>query len=144
MKNIKLAVVALSLFGISTSLTACNSKQKVVIYTSTEDYNIEYLQKCLDEQFLNYNVVIEYNSTSNIAAKVIEEGSSSECDIVFGEEYGYLEKMIKAGVLDSIKGDYDLSKYTDDTVPASVLLQSEDSSLLYNQNFRESFCFPVF
>lgn len=119
MKNIKFAVIALSLFGITAGLTACNSKQKVVIYTSTEDYNMEYLQKCLDEQFPNYNVVIEYNSTSNIAAKVIEEGSSSECDIVFAEEYGYLEKMIKAGVLDSIKGDYDLSKYTDDAVPAS-------------------------
>ena len=121
MKNIKFAVVALSLLGIATSVTACgNSKQKVVIYTSTEDYNMELMKKCFDEQFPNYNVVIEYMSTSNIASKVIEEGASSECDIVFAEEYGYLEKMIAAGVLDSIKGDYDLSRYLDDTVPASV------------------------
>lgn len=119
MKKIKTALITLSLFGILSGLAACNSKQKVVIYTSTEDYNMEYLQKCLNEQFPSYNVVIEYNSTSNIAAKVIEEGSGSECDIVFAEEYGYLEKMIKAGVLDSIKGDYDLSKYTDDAVPSS-------------------------
>ena len=117
MKNIRLAVIALSLLGIATNLTACgDSKQKVVIWTSTEDYNMEYMQKCLDERFPDYNVVIEYNSTSNIAAKVIEEGASSECDIVYMEEYGYMEKMIAAGVLDSIEGDYDLSRYVDNTV----------------------------
>lgn len=120
MKNIKLAVVALSLLGITTALTACNQKQKVVIYTSTEDYNMELMQKCFKEKFPSYNVVIEYMSTSNIAAKVIEEGSSSDCDIVFAEEYGYMEKMIEAGVLDSIEGDYDLTRYVDDAVPASV------------------------
>ena len=121
MKSIKFAIAALSLLGMSVSLIACgSSKQKVVIYTSTEDYNMELMKKCFDEQFPNYNVVIEYMSTSNIASKVIEEGASSECDIVFAEEYGYLEKMIAAGVLDNIKGDYDLSRYLDDTVPASV------------------------
>ena len=78
------------------------------------------MQKCFKEKFPSYNVVIEYMSTSNIAAKVIEEGSSSDCDIVFAEEYGYMEKMIEAGVLDSIEGDYDLSRYVDDSVPASV------------------------
>ena len=120
MKSIKLAAIAFSLFGVAAGITACNSKQKVVIWTSTEDYNMEYMQKCLDEQFQNYNVVIEYNSTSNIAAKVIEEGSSSDCDIVYMEEYGYMEKMIAAGVLDSIEGDYDLSKYADNTVPEAT------------------------
>lgn len=119
MKKIRHAFATLSLIGILTSLVACNSKQKIVIYTSTEDYNIAFMQKCLDKQFPDLNIIIEYNSTSNIAAKIIEEGSSSECDIVYGEEYGYLEKMIASGVLDSIEGDYDLSKYMDDTVPSS-------------------------
>ena len=101
--------------------TACNSSNKTVtIYTSTEDYNIEFLKKSLGEKFPDYNIVVEYMGTSDIAAKVINEGESSDCDIVFAEEYGYLEKMIGAGVLDSIKGDYDLSRYLDDTVPASV------------------------
>ena len=81
---------------------------------------MEYLQNCLDEEFPDYEIVIEYMSTSNIAAKVIEEGASSDCDIVFAEEYGYLEKMIGANVLDSIEGDYDLTRYLDDTIPASV------------------------
>lgn len=121
MKKIASLLCAFLMLGTALVATGCSSgKEKVTIYTSTEDYNMEYLQKCLDEKFPSYDIVIEYMSTSNIAAKVIEEGSSSDCDIVFAEEYGYLEKMIAAGVLDSIKGDYDLSRYLDDTVPASV------------------------
>ena len=121
MKKITLLICALLLVAVLPLFAACGGKKATVtIYTSTEDYNMEYLQKCLDEKFPKYNVVIEYMSTSNIAAKVIEEGENSDCDIVFAEEYGYLEKMIAAGVLDSIKGDYDLTKYTDDAVPASV------------------------
>lgn len=121
MKNSKLIVAFLSLLGVTCSIAGCSgSKEKVVIYTSTEDYNMELLQKSLDEKFPAYKIAVEYMSTSNIASKVIEEGASSDCDIVFAEEYGYLEKMINAGVLENIKGEYDLSKYVDDTVPSSV------------------------
>ena len=121
MKTIKLLVASLSLLGTTIALASCgSSKEKVTIYTSTEDYNMEYMQKCLDEQFPNYNIVIEYLGTSKIAAKVIEEGASSDIDIVYAEEYGHMEKMIEAGVLDSLKGDYDLSRYLDDTIPDST------------------------
>ena len=116
----KTIIMVCLLIVLCASAFASGNKEKVTIYTSTEDYNMELLQKCLDSQFPNYEIVIEYMSTSNIAAKIIEEGTKSDCDIVFAEEYGYLEKMINAGVLDSIKGDYDLSKYTDDATTASV------------------------
>ena len=120
MKKIAVMLCALSVAGTLLSTGCGAKKEKVTIYTSTEDYNMEYMQKCLNEKFPNYDIVIEYMSTSNIAAKVIEEGESSDCDIVFAEEYGYLEKMIGAGVLDSLEGDYDLSRYLDDTVPTAV------------------------
>ena len=121
MKKIFTLIGTLAIAGTAMFSTGCNNnKETVTIYTSTEDYNMVFMQKCLDEQFPNYNIVIEYMSTSNIAAKVIEEGASSDCDIVYAEEYGYLEKMIGAGSLDSIKGDYDLTKYVDDAVPSSV------------------------
>ena len=122
MKHLKRILCALLLAAIAVSCFACGGKtdNKVTIYTSTEDYNMAHLQECLNAQFPDYEIVIEYMSTSDIAAKVIEEGSGSDCDIVFFEEYGYLEKMIASGVLDSIKGDYDLSRYAEDAVPANV------------------------
>ncbi len=121
MRKIKTPLCLFLMLGTALISVACSSgKDKVTIYTSTEDYNMEFMQKCLDEKFPDYDIVIEYMSTSNIAAKVIEEGESSDCDIVYGEEYGYLEKMIAEGALDSIEGDYDLSRYLEDTVPESV------------------------
>ena len=120
MKKITAILCATLCAAVSLWGAACDSREKVTIYTSTEDYNMEFLQKCLNEQFPDYKIVVEYMGTSNIAAKVIEEGESFDCDIVFAEEYGYLEKMIAAGVLDSIKDDYDLTKYEDDTVPANL------------------------
>ena len=121
MKRVKLLSVLLALLSVALLLAGCaDKKETVLIYTSTEDYNLKYMQKCLNEQFPQYRVVVEYMSTSDIAAKVIAEGASSDCDIVYMEEYAYLEKMIAAGVLDSLKGDYDLTKYTEDTVSATV------------------------
>ena len=83
----------------------------IVIYTSTEDYNMELLQKRLNETFLNYEIDVVYVSTSNIA-----EGSKSECDIVYQQDYGYLDMMIDAGVLANLNGKYDLSIFTDDAL----------------------------
>ncbi|MBQ3791548.1 MAG: extracellular solute-binding protein [Clostridia bacterium] len=121
MKHLRWILITLALLTVLLSAVACGDKKEtVMIYTSTEDYNLEHMQKCLNEQFPQYNVTVEYMSTSDIAAKIIGEGASSDCDIVYMEEYAYLEKMIAAGVLDSIKGDYDLTKYTEDVVPASV------------------------
>lgn len=121
MKRIVTLLSAAVIAGAAVITTACaKSDKKVTIYTSTEDYNMEHLKQCLDAQFPDYEIVIEYMSTSNIAAKVIEEGAKSDCDIVFFEEYGYLEKMISAGVLDSIEGDYDLTKYNDNGVTAAT------------------------
>ena len=93
-----------------------NKTKAVVIYTSTEDYNMELLQKRLDEAFPDYEIVVEYMSTSNIATKVIEEGSKCECDIVFHQDYSYLDLMIEAGVLANFNDKYDLSIYTDDAI----------------------------
>ena len=122
MKKNKTVLLLLSvILLIATLMISCKqTKEKVTIYTSTEDYNMEYMQKCFDKQFPDYEIVIEYMSTSNIAAKIIEEGSASDCDIIYAEEYGYLEKMADANVLESIKGDYDLTRYAEDAITDSL------------------------
>lgn len=94
-------------------------KDTVLIYTSAEEYNMNYLQECLDKAFPEYNVEIEYMSTSNIASKIIEEGGLSEADIVYEMEYAYLDKMIDAGSLANIEGRYDLSLFVDDAIQES-------------------------
>ena len=86
----------------------------IIIYTSTEDFNMELLQMRLDEKFPNYDIEVVYVSTSNIASKIIEEGSDSECDIIFQQDYGYLDMMIREGVLADIQGEYNSSIFMED------------------------------
>jgi len=119
MKKIKIVLCLLLIVMVLVLSVACDTREKVTIYTSTEEYNMEYMQKCLDAQFPNYKIVIEYMGTSNIAAKVKEEGADSDVDIIYAEEYGYMEMLIKAGVLDELK-DYDTSKYVDEAMPEAV------------------------
>lgn len=86
----------------------------IVIYTSTEDYNMELLEKRLNEAFPDYYIAVEYVSTSNIASKVMEEGSKSECDIIFQQDYGYLDMMAEAGVLADVSNKFDSSVFMED------------------------------
>ncbi len=79
-------------------------KERIVIYTSTEDYGVELIQKMLNEQFPDYEIVVEYMSTGDHAAKLLSEGASSEADITHDIEYGYLVKMAEAGVLADVSG----------------------------------------
>ena len=54
--------------------TGCGAKkEKVLIFTSVEDYVIEDMNKRLGEQFPNYDITVEYVSTGNHAAKLLTE-----------------------------------------------------------------------
>lgn len=46
-------------------LSGCSggNKEKVVIYSSAEDFRNEHLQTRLEEQFPDYEIVVEYQST---------------------------------------------------------------------------------
>ncbi len=118
MKNIRCRLGAASLVLALTLalLSGCGAqKEKVVIYTSAEDYRVEYLTKRLNEEFPDYDITIEYMSTGNHAAKLLAEGTDTECDISYDLEYGYLEQLDAAGTLADLS-DYDMSIYTDDAV----------------------------
>lgn len=114
MKKIIALILTFALLSVGLVFKSCKKTNAIIIYTSTEDYNMELLQKRLDEKFPDYEIEVVYVSTSNIASKVIEEGSDSECDIIFQQDYGYLDMMIEAGVLADIQGEYNASIFMDD------------------------------
>lgn len=97
-------------------LTGCgNSKEKILIYSSAEDYRIERMREVLNEKFPEYDIAIEYMSTGNQAAKLLVEGIETECDITHDMEYGYMEQLDKAGILADLSS-YDKSIYTEDAI----------------------------
>lgn len=88
-----LACVLAMLMAFAGVADAAQSDQRVVIYTPTEDYLIEYMQQRLDEAFPDYDISIEYYHTGDLAAKVKAEGVDTQCDIIFDCEYGYLQSL---------------------------------------------------
>lgn len=114
--NIKkiLSVMLCVLLTLSLLAGCGNSKEKVLIYTSIEDYVLEDLQQCLNEKFPDYNIVIEYMSTGDHAAKLMTEGKNTECDITYDLEYPYLSKLDSKNLLANLKDITDISVFTDD------------------------------
>lgn len=115
----KLTRIAAMLFAISAiaaSLAGCGvRKETVLIYTSKEDYAVEDLNKRLTEEFPDYDITIEYMSTGNHAAKLLAEGTSTECDITYNLEYAYLYQLDRQNILASLS-DYDQRAYCDDVI----------------------------
>ena len=72
----------------ATSQKTGESK-KVVIFSSAEEYKNDFYSKKLKEKFPDYDIVIEYLSTGNHAAKLKAEGEKTLCDITLDLEAGY-------------------------------------------------------
>ena len=110
-----ICVLFSTLFAIN--LVGCESKKNdaINIYTSFEDYRVEYLNQRLNEEFPDYTINVEYMPTGNHAAKLISEGTDTDCDITINLEYGYLQKLDAEGVLADLS-DYDFEKYVPEVV----------------------------
>lgn len=110
----------LKMFTIGATLAACvlaggcskkGNENRVVIYSSAEEYRNEHFQKRLDEQFPDYDIIIEYMPSGNQAAKIQAEGNDTEADILFDIDYGYVESL--EPYLAELEG-YDQSIFMDD------------------------------
>ena len=110
----------LKMFTIGVALSTCvlisgcgkkDDPNRVVIYSSAEEYRNEYFQKRLDEQFPDYDIVIEYMPSGNQAARIQAEGKDTEADILFDIDYGYVETL--EPYLAKLDG-YDQSIFMDD------------------------------
>ena len=90
---IKKAALLILCIAVMVGTFSCGeAKETVVIYSSAEDYSIEYLTQRLNEEFPEYNIIIEYLSTGNHAAKLLAEKTATECDVIHDLEYGFTTK----------------------------------------------------
>lgn len=113
-KSCKIFAIVFAVIVMVSSFSGCKStKEKVIIYTSAENYRIEYMWGRLEEEFPEYDILIEYMPTGNHGAKLLAEGTETVCDIVYDLEYTYLEQLAKEGILADLSG-YDFSVFADD------------------------------
>lgn len=83
-----------------------SSSNKVVIYSGAEEYRNEYFLKRLNEEFPDYEIVIEYMPTGNLAAKLAAEGTDTDMDIFYDLDFSY------AGLVEQYLAD--VSAYNQD------------------------------
>jgi iron(III) transport system substrate-binding protein len=95
--------------------TGKQEDNKVVIFTSTEDFRTEHMQQLFKEKFPNYDIVVQVLSTGNHAAKIKAEGGSTEADIILNLETGYLES-VKDALADL--SSFDTSEFLPELIPA--------------------------
>lgn len=130
MKNCKRFIrwgLLLALLASTLLLAGCSKKEKVIIYTSAEEYRIEYMKMRFTEAFPDYDIVIEYMSTGNQAAKLLAEGKDTECDISYDLEYPYMERLASEGLLADLSA-YDTSGFMDYLVQSDFYLPEHVSS----------------
>lgn len=87
-------IYLLIMIGVCLLLTGCGSnKERVVIYTSMEENRNQELKKMVNEEFKDIDVVIQHMATGNSAAKIKNEGTSVEADIVIDLETAHMVSL---------------------------------------------------
>ena len=100
---------------------ADSTENSVVIYTSAENYRVDHMRQRLAEEFPQYDIYFEYMTTGNQAAKLLAEGTDTDCDITYDLEYTYLERLAEAGVLADLS-EYDYSVFCEDAVKSTYYM----------------------
>jgi len=111
----KIFCLLVVLFTIEVAISCKKESNEVLIYTSSEDFRVEHIQKRLNEQFPQYSVIINYTTTGNLAAKLKAEGTKTDCDIIGEMDSAYME-----GILDNLAdlSSYNSSVFLDELVPS--------------------------
>ncbi len=118
-------VFLLALIMLTLPIMGCAEKQEkktIIIYTSAENYRIDYMQSRLDERFPDYEIILDYRSSGDHAAILLALGAAADCHITHDLEYGYAEELARLGFLADLSEKADFSVYAEDTVNSSFYL----------------------
>lgn len=144
MKKLAAFVMALTITAATLgAMTGCRDDQKIVIWTSGEDYKNNYYLSMAREKFPDYQIELEYMNSSTIAAKVVAEGDRCSADIIASEEYGYLYKC--EDYLAELN-DFDFSVFLDDIVTPTKKFTPElknGGCIIINPSVLEKYDLPV-
>ena len=100
-----------------TTLTGCNSKPTIYIYTAHEENRIQLYNKELKEHFPNYNIRVVSKTTGDLMTGLQTDGTSGKCDIFVGIEITNAEILLKNNPdLFADLSDYDTSHYVDEVL----------------------------
>ena len=123
--SIFLCIVLLVTVALGVGMNAGWGKKEILILTSSEDYKMDFLERKLEEEFPELDIVFEYKSSGDHAAYLKASGSYSEYQITHNLEYGYLEDLEALGYLADLEGIMDFSIYSEDVVASRYYVPEE-------------------
>lgn len=100
----------LFLIAITFVFSACSNSNSIIIYSSMEEERNQELSKRVKEKFPDLDVVVQHIGTGNSAAKIKNEGTSIEADIILDLETSHVDSL--KDNFDSLSS-YDKSHYID-------------------------------
>lgn len=84
-------ILLLLMVTLTLLVTGCsNNDDRIVIYTSMEEERNQALKEQIKEQFPEKDIVVQYMATGNSAAKIKNEGTDVEADIVLDLETAHM------------------------------------------------------
>ena len=113
-----MGTILLMLSAVSCGKNAgSKDDDRIVIFSSAEDYRNEFVLDMLKKQFPDYDIKLEYYTTGDLAAKLKAEGTDTECDFILELESAYCEML--GDTLCKLDDIVDFSVYTEDLVAES-------------------------
>ena len=131
-ERIRKAGAIFAVAALLATLTGCagplsGTRETVTIYTSIEDYRIEYLNGRLADVFPQYDVNVVFYSTGDHIARLLQDGLDTDCDITHSLGYSYLQELDAKGYLADLSS-YDKSIYDDSLIVSENFLPQERGS----------------
>lgn len=128
-KFIKRVTLAIVLLLCIMSLVGCGGsekkdKKRVVIYTTSSDFQISFMQEDMKKKFPDYDVVFDYKTTGEHFNILKQNKNTIECDISSDLEYALLDILVKDGVFANIENITDKEKYADDLKASNYYVPS--------------------
>ncbi len=119
LKSTLVLTLALIMVMSCLSFVSCSKKQTIIIYTSAEEFRIEYMNTRFKEKFPQYEIRLEYMSSGDQSTLLQSAGTEAECQITHDLEYGTAANLESIGVLANLKDTVDFTKYTSDAAPST-------------------------
>lgn len=114
MKKIFGLLIMVTLILSSMVLSSCSGKEQILIYASSEEERIAFIQEELNKQFPDYDIIVQYQGTGALVSKLQGEGVDTDCDIIYELEANNMELLLdKDENFFADLSDYDFTQFTD-------------------------------
>lgn len=113
----KKILVLLLILIFTLTMESCSTKETILIYATSEEERISFLQGELNKRFPEYEIIIQYAGTGELVSKLQGEGLGTDCDIIYELEVNNLELLLDTHptILYELS-EYDFSKFRDEVL----------------------------